>query len=190
MNTSKLDEIQAFIDEKQAERKNKIEMMRTLIERAKKEKSEAETESRERFEDLDIDGYQAAMKRIETAKDEISMYESKIKEVENAPLMTKDQYRTYADEITSLINSMNKEAAGKILKVLNAQLLPYKADISGAISRANDQLDIMIHDLLRLKDGTPEFANTKVKYSDYSISNLIGSLEKSVSNMSIFKDEA
>ena len=175
----KLNEVEQFINDKRTESEKRINMMETLIEKAKAEKVEAERESKIAFDSMDIDNYHSAQKKIRNASDEVAMYTAKLGEIKSEQLMTKDQYLQFADDVINGLEELNNTEKSKLIRLIDEQIIPVGDSVSNTINRANELLDTMVYDFLKLKDGSVEYVNTRKTYNDRTIAGLVGYIKDS-----------
>ena len=102
--TKKLNEVQKFINDTRNEHLKRIEMMESLIEKAKADKAKAEHDSKAAFDAMNVTDYQKYQKAIILASDELAMYEAKLAEIRSMPLMSKDQYDHLEYEMQDLLH--------------------------------------------------------------------------------------
>lgn len=183
--TKKLNEVQKFINDTRNEHLKRIEMMESLIEKAKADKAKAEHDSKAAFDAMNVTDYQKYQKAIILASDELAMYEAKLAEMRSMPLMSKDQYDQFVNDINTGLDEMYAAEAAKLAKVINDLFIPAADSTTNAISKAHNMLEAMATEFLKYEIGTANYANAT--YSLRSRENSIASLVHYMMNSKIYR---
>lgn len=172
--------------------------IREMLEEHEREKTEAEDKIRtarqmlrdanevssESFSKTDVEGYHRAQDAAREAKDTAEMYQKRIEKLEEAPLLSKEEYNGLVQEIMDELASVVSKDKKKILLLID-KILVIKDQESEIIEEGNRLLHILQHKcykddayLVTSKGVKIHSETLEKKFKDYSVMWFVDRIEK------------
>lgn len=153
-------------------KESEITRLSVRIQEEEKHAEEASREMDQAVRDDDLKAYQAAKNKRLTAQDGAEMCRKKLHMLQNAPMISEDDYKTVSDQIREEFSGKEKEARKKLRK-LSEEMAAISADLAEALEHANAVLSRWQDQIYRSKDrlhdqnGTP-LMTTNANRIEYS----------------------
>ena len=160
-----------------ASEQRKAEYQR-MIESASQGEREAIVKATEAYKSGDVTAYHKAQDQIRQCSDAVNMFSTMLKDENEKPLLTEEQYQQYIGGITSVLDESTKTARSKVVKLLN-DLITVSEKNGETIEAGNDLLYTLQHEVMKDDAGMTNQAGIRVwmphlekKYTDLEIASL------------------
>lgn len=160
-----------------ASEQRKTEYQR-MIDSASQGEREAIVKASEAYKAGDVNGYHTAQDLIRQCSDTVKMFTAMLKDENEKPLLTEEQYQQYISGITSVLDESTKTARSKVVKLLN-DLITVSEKNADTIESGNDLLYTLQHEVMKDDAGMTNQAGIRVwmphlekKYTDLEIASL------------------
>lgn len=184
MENKKLQELATKIREMLEEHEREKTEAEDKIRAARQMLREANEVSSESFSKTDVEGYHRAQDAAREAKDTAEMYQKRIEKLEEAPLLSKEEYNGLVQEIMDELASVVSKDKKKILLLID-KILVIKDQESEIIEEGNRLLHILQHKcykddayLVTSKGVKIHSETLEKKFKDYSVMWFVDRIEK------------